>query len=61
MAAVECRGVARLAIEPVTMFVGEVLAAHRLADGPRLQDFGGGVYALARVDLANAWQGPQDA
>jgi flavin reductase (DIM6/NTAB) family NADH-FMN oxidoreductase RutF len=61
VAAVECRVVARLAIEPVTMFVGEVLAAHRLGDGPRLQDFGGGVYALARVDLANAWQGPQDA
>ncbi|HUW81374.1 MAG TPA: flavin reductase [Phycisphaerae bacterium] len=60
VAAVECRTVARLAIEPVTMFVGQVLAAHRLADGPRIQDFGHGTYALARVDLANAWQGPQD-
>jgi len=61
VAAVECRTVARLAIEPVTMFVGQVLAAHHLADGPRLQDFGGGTYALARIDLANAWQGPKDA
>ena len=61
VAAVECRTVARLAIEPVTMFIGEVLAAHCLADGPRLQDFGDGSYALARVDVANAWQGPPDA
>jgi flavin reductase (DIM6/NTAB) family NADH-FMN oxidoreductase RutF len=60
VAAVECQVVARLQVEPVSVFVGRVLAAHSFADGPRLQDFRNGVYALARVDVENAWQGPQD-
>jgi flavin reductase (DIM6/NTAB) family NADH-FMN oxidoreductase RutF len=60
VAAVECEVVSSLQIDPVVLFVGQVLAAHRLADGPRLQDFRNGTYALARVDVANAWQGPED-
>ncbi|MFQ6047961.1 MAG: flavin reductase family protein, partial [Phycisphaerae bacterium] len=60
LAAVECRLVAQLPIDPIVLLIGQVLAAHRLADGPRLQDFRGGLYALARVDTDNAWQGPQD-
>lgn len=60
VAAVECKVMASLPLDAVTVFVAQVLATHRLADGPRLQDFRNGSYALARLDVQNAWQGPED-